>query len=270
MPELPEVETVCKGLTVLTNKTICKVFRSNKKLRIDSKLNFSSLISTKIFSVSRKARYILINLDFERTLIVHLGMTGRITYQKDYQQKKHDHFFLKFDDETYLVFNDTRRFGFVDLIENDDLKNYPSFVKLGVDPLTENFNLNYFYNKINKKNTNIKTAIMDNEIVVGVGNIYANESLFDAKISPLRLASSLKKVEIKKLINSIKKILQNAIKLGGSSISDYVNSQGNKGSFQNSFKIYGRNNENCLICRNLIKKITQLGRSTFYCKNCQG
>ena len=117
---------------------------------------------------------------------------------------------------------------------------------------------------------NIKTAMMDNEIVVGVGNIYINESLFDSAISPLRDSSSLKDSELKKLISSIKKIIQKAIDLGGSSISDYVDAKGDLGNFQNNFKVYGRNEENCLLCKkNLIRKIKQNGRSSFYCEHCQ-
>ena len=150
-------------------------------------------------------------------------------------------------------------------------------VKLGPEPLSDEFNFKYLKEKLSSKKMNIKTTMMDNEIVVGVGNIYINESLFDAKISPLKNANDLSEKEIKSLIVSIKKTIATAIDLGGSSISDYVDSKGDLGNFQNSFKVYGRANEKnskdlegkCLLCKNLIRKIKQNGRSSFYCPKCQ-
>lgn len=269
MPELPEVETVRRGLENLCSKKIVKVFRSDKKMRIASSLDLQGLNGAKILEVTRRARYLILHFDNKKSLILHLGMSGKVTVGKNFKKLKHDHFAAEFDDGRWLIFNDARRFGFIDLIETKNLATHKMLAKLGPEPLSNEFNLAYLKSELHDKKMNIKTTMMDNEIVVGVGNIYINESLFDSGISPLRAASSLKESEIKKLISSIKKIIKKAIDLGGSSISDYVTASGNLGNFQNSFKVYGREKLNCLLCKNLIKKIKQNGRSSFYCTNCQ-
>lgn len=269
MPELPEIETIRLGLQNLVGEKITQIFSSNKKLRINSTFDFKNLENSIVKSVERRARYLIINLDNQKSLVIHLGMSGRITVAKEFQNLKHDHFICKFNGDLFLIFNDPRRFGFVDLILTENIKNHSSLAKLGPEPLSTDFNENYLAEKIKNKKMNIKTTMMDNEIVVGVGNIYINESLFDSGISPLRDANSLKNSEIKKLINSIKKILNKAIKLGGSSINDYVNAEGKNGGFQDNFKIYGKINEKCLICKNLIRRIVQNGRSSFFCQKCQ-
>jgi formamidopyrimidine-DNA glycosylase len=302
MPELPEVETICRGLGNLIGRRIQKVFRSEKKLRIDSSLDLQGLKGATILQLERRARYLLIHFSNKNSLILHLGMSGKITINptpsslaqsaEDLMSsnstakltrssarlrrprmmwcgKKHDHFALEFTDGSHLIFNDPRRFGFVDLVATKNLKNHKMLVQLGVEPLSNKFNFALLRKKLCDKKMNIKTAMMDNKIVVGVGNIYINESLFDSGISPLRTASSLKENEIKKLVSSIKKILKKAIKLGGSSISDYVTASGNLGNFQNTFRVYGRASENCLHCNTVIEKIVQNGRSSFYCSTCQ-
>jgi formamidopyrimidine-DNA glycosylase len=270
MPELPEVETIRIGLSNLQGRKIKKIFRSGKKLRLESTEKFEKLINAKVIEIARRARYLIINFDNKKSLIIHLGMSGRITLLKDFKELKHDHFAAKFDDGLWLIFNDPRRFGFVDLVETKNLKNHKMLAKLGLEPLSNEFDFAHLKEKLRGKKMNIKTAMMDNEIVVGVGNIYINESLFDSGISPLRSASSLKDSELKKLVSSIKKTLKKAIEHGGSSISDYVNHKGEVGNFQNNFKIYGRDKENCLLCKKtLIKKIRQNGRSSYYCSLCQ-
>jgi formamidopyrimidine-DNA glycosylase len=269
MPELPEVETVRRGLENLCGKKITRIFRSNKKLRIESRLELQSLAGSKISKITRRARYLIINFSNKTSLIVHLGMSGRITVSKDFQQLKHDHFALEFSDNSWLIFNDPRRFGFIDLIKTSDLEKHKMLAKLGPEPLSEEFNLSCLKEKLRSKKMNIKTTMMDNEIVVGVGNIYINESLFDSGISPLRSANDLNDSELKKLISSVKKIIQKAIDLGGSSISDYVDAKGDSGNFQTNFKVYGRAAENCLHCKKQIQRIVQNGRSSFYCLTCQ-
>ena len=273
MPELPEVETIRRGLENLVSKKIIKIFRSDKKLRITSSLDLHSLIGKKISKIERRARYLIIKFSDKTSLIIHLGMSGRLTHKKEFLQLKHDHFACQFNDNSWLIFNDARRFGFIDLVEDKSLKKHKMISKLGVEPLSDDFNLSYLKEKLRSKKMNIKTTMMDNEIVVGIGNIYINESLFDSSLSPLRSASSLKEKEIKKLISSIKKIIRKAIELGGSSISDYVDSKGSAGNFQNNFKVYGRTNKylagKCLHCKNLIKRIVQNGRASFYCSQCQ-
>ena len=282
MPELPEVETIRQGLEGLVGKKIHKIFRSEKKLRIASTLDLSMLIGKIINKINRRARYLIIDFSGGYSLIIHLGMSGSVvmntrTTRVDELEKnskliakaKHDHFICEFNDGARLIFNDPRRFCFVDLIHAKDLPQHKMLAKLGPEPLSTNFNEKYLAKKLSGKKMNIKTTMMDNEIVVGVGNIYINESLFEAGISPLRSASSLKKSEIAKLVKVIKNILQKAIALGGSSINDYVDSNGGKGNFQNNFKVYGNNGKKCLHCNGVVTKIVQNGRSSFYCKNCQ-
>ena len=269
MPELPEVETIRLGLKNIVGRKIVKIFRSEKKLRLEPSLDFQALKSAKISEIFRRARYLIFNLSNDLSLIIHLGMSGRITLEREFKQLKHDHFACEFNDETWLVFNDPRRFGFVDLVKTKDLSRHKMLTKLGPEPLEKEFNFSDFFKKLRSKKTNIKTAIMDNHMVVGVGNIYTNESLFDSGISPLRKTDSLTKNEIEKLISSIKKIIKAAIKSGGSSISDYVDSHGNFGRFQDDFKVYGRPGEKCLQCKNLIQRIVQSGRASFFCNQCQ-
>lgn len=269
MPELPEVETIRRGLENLVGKKITKVFRSDKKMRIASTLDLFGLKGAKILQLTRRARYLIIRFDNKKSLILHLGMSGKVTLNRDFKQLKHDHFACEFADGSWLILNDARRFGFIDLVETKNLIKHQMLAKLGCEPLSDEFNFADLKEKLRDKKMNIKTTMMDNAVVVGVGNIYINESLFDSKISPLRSANSLKDLELKKLISSIKKIIKQAIDLGGSSISDYVTASGNLGNFQNSFKVYGREKLNCLLCKNLIKKIKQNGRSSFYCQHCQ-
>ncbi len=269
MPELPEVETVKRGIEILIDKKINEVFRSDKKLRIPSSLNLEILTGNKISAISRRARYIIIDFSNKTSLILHLGMSGKVVIKNSFDKLKHDHFALNFQSGEWIIFNDARRFGFVDLIKTSQIKTHKMLAKLGCEPLSDEFNFANLKEKLRSKNMNIKTTMMDNEIVVGVGNIYINESLFDSAISPLRLAKSLSDAEIKKLISSIKKIIKKAIELGGSSISDYVDAKGDLGYFQNNFKTYGRGGENCLHCKNEIKRIVQNGRSSFYCGKCQ-
>lgn len=274
MPELPEVETVCKGLQNLINKKVNKVFRSDKNLRIQSSLDLKLIIGAKITKINRRARYIIIDFDNSQSMIVHLGMSGKVTMGEKFDKLKHDHFACEFDDKSWLVFNDTRRFGFVDLLLTKDLKNHKMLNKLGPEPLSDEFNFAYLKDKLKKKSMNIKTAMMDNAIVVGVGNIYINESLFEAKISPLRAANKIKDSELQNLIAVIKKTIKKAIELGGSSISDYVDSKGDLGYFQNTLQVYGRyksknEHEKCFVCNDNINVIKQNGRSSFYCNSCQ-
>lgn len=269
MPELPEVETIRRGLEKICSKKVTKIFRSEKKLRIGSSLDLQGLVGAKIISIKRRARYLIINFSNKKSLIIHLGMSGRVTVEAAFTQMKHDHFASEFDDGTWLIFNDPRRFGFVDLAETKNLETHQMLARLGLEPLDDEFNFSHLKEKLRSKKMNIKTTMMDNKIVVGVGNIYINESLFYSGISPLREASSLSDSEIRKLLQAIKKILRKAIELGGSSISDYVNSQGKKGDFQSSFKVYGRGLEKCLHCKSALQKIAQSGRSSFFCPNCQ-
>ncbi len=269
MPELPEVETIKNGLEFLIGKKVSNYFRSNFKLRFENTQNYQLLIGSKVLGIRRRARYLIIDFGCKSSLIIHLGMSGRLVVKKQSEILKHDHFILYFGSDLCLVFNDPRRFGFVDLIKSQDLDNYKIFTKLGPEPMDKQFNAKYLAKKIKNKKGNIKNVMMDNAIVVGVGNIYINESLFLAKILPTTSPSSLSLEQIKELVSAIKTTIKKAIKMGGSSINDYVDAKGDQGFFQNNFQVYGRENKECLICNSLISKIVQNGRSSFYCSKCQ-
>lgn len=269
MPELPEIETIKNGISKIINCQINQVFQSNYRLRINSTLELPRLQNCQILDIQRRARYLIMNLSSSYSLIIHLGMSGRITLSNNFSKLKHDHFACQLSNQQWLIYNDPRRFGFVDLVLTANLPQHPMLRNLGVEPLSEDFNEKYLANSLKSKSLNIKTTIMDNKIVVGVGNIYANESLFDARISPLRTAQSLSKSEITKLTKSIKKIIKNAIEMGGSSISDYQNAEGEFGSFQLHHQVYGRNQQKCFTCNNQIIRIVQNQRSSFFCDNCQ-
>jgi len=276
MPELPEVETICRGIEQnIIGKKILAIQTSDKNLRLPFPKNFADLENQKIISVARRARYILIKIATHKILLVHLGMSGKLLHLEKFPKnlEKHDHFIMKFFDDSCLIHNDPRRFGLVDLVDEKNINQHSMIKNLGFEPLTDDFNSNYLQEKLKGKKINIKTAMMDNAIVVGVGNIYINESLFESKISPLREAGSLSLKELETLTGNIKKILQKAIKLGGSTLRDYVKSNGDVGGFQFDFKVYGRDKQNCLLCNPVssgkIKRIKQNGRASFYCPSCQ-
>jgi formamidopyrimidine-DNA glycosylase len=269
MPELPEIETIKRGILPLKNSIVRKIFRSSLKLRIDTTKKLDKIIGSQITSIERRARYLIIDFSNHHSLIIHLGMSGRITVNPNFKNLKHDHFACQFDNQQWLIFNDPRRFGFIDLVASNDLVFHKMLKNLGPEPLSPEFNFEYLKSKIANKNCNIKTTMMDNQIVVGVGNIYINESLFLAKVLPTKLAKNLSSSEIKKLIESIKKIITTAIDMGGSSISDYQNANGELGFFQNQHQVYGRQNQDCYKCGCKIERIVQNQRSTFFCKTCQ-
>ena len=272
MPELPEVETVCRGIEQnILGKRIISVQTSGKNLRLPFPDNITDLEDQKIISVVRRARYILIKTNKDQILLIHLGMSGKLIYLQHFpeQLNKHDHFAVQFSDDSCLIYNDPRRFGLVDLVNVDKIDQHKMIKNLGPEPLTKNFNAKYLQQQLKGKKINIKTAMMDNAIVVGVGNIYINESLFESKILPLKAAGNLGLKQLEVLIKNIKNILQKAISSGGSTLRDYVQSNGDVGNFQFDFKVYGKDGQNCVVCSSKIKRIKQNGRSSFYCDSCQ-
>tara|TARA_B100000029_G_scaffold107677_1_gene98811 strand:+ start:844 stop:1653 length:810 start_codon:yes stop_codon:yes gene_type:complete len=268
MPELPEVETTVKSLNILKNKKVTNVDIHSKKLRyLVPHLELKKFIKYKIINLRRIAKYVIIDFDNSRSLIVHLGMSGRLKIMKVKMPiKKHDHLVLKFNN-LQLIYNDPRRFGFVDTVESDKIKNISYINKLGIDALDRNLSVEYLYKKFYKSEVLIKQLLLNQYIVAGIGNIYACEILYDAKISPLRKGNSLKRSQIGTIVNSTKKILRKAIKFGGSSINDYVSPDGTLGNFQNNFKVYGREGQKIKGCE--IKKEVLYGRSTFFCPKIQ-
>jgi formamidopyrimidine-DNA glycosylase len=268
MPELPEVETTVKSLNILKNKKVINLDIHSKKLRYSvPHLELKKIINYKIIKLRRIAKYVI--LDFENfiSIIIHLGMSGRLKIIKiNMPIKKHDHLVFKFNN-IKLIYNDPRRFGFIDIVESDKINNIRYIKKLGIDALDKNLSTEYLYYKFYKSEVLIKQLLLNQYIVAGIGNIYASEILFDAKISPFKKGNSLKKYHIDTIIKSTRKILRKAIKHGGSSINDYVSPEGTLGNFQNNFKVYGR--EGHRIKGFVIKKEVLYGRSTFYCPKIQ-
>ena len=274
MPELPEVETVCRGIKpLLENQSIKKILCRVTKLRYLLPKNLNKKIANcKILKVQRKAKYIQIFLDNETQLIIHLGMTGKLLIKKNFTNKridKHDHVIVELKNSQALVFNDVRKFGMLDLIDNSQEQNYKFFKDLGLEPLEKEFNFDNFKKIISHRNKSIKSTIMDSKLIVGVGNIYANESLFNAGIHPERISSDLKDYELELLRKEIIKILKKAIKKGGSTLNDFRNEENQKGYFQFDFRVYARDGLACKICKTEIQRIKQNGRSSFVCSTCQ-
>ena len=269
MPELPEVETSVQAIQEFTNQTIesIEIYNPNLRWKIDRKA-FKRLEGLKVERISRRAKYILLHIGIPQILI-HLGMTGtlRIADKTSNFYKKHDHVELIFQ-RGKLIFNDPRRFGSMHFITEPDI--HFLLKKLGPEPLSEKFNGEYLFQKIKKSLSPIKNALMNQHNVVGIGNIYANEILFDANIRPTRKSKTLTKREHHKIVTSTKKILKVAIKAGGTTLQDFYQPDGNKGYFKIDLAVYDRANKKCISCKQeLIKRIVQSQRATFYCRKCQ-
>jgi len=273
MPELPEVETVRRGLEPnIKGKKINDIILRRKDIRIPIPEDLSESFSGNIIkSVGRRSKYLLLDAGLEDYLIIHLGMSGKLLYhaEENTDYLKHDHVIINFEDKSSIVFNDARRFGLVTTANIAELGEHKLFKHLGPEPLTGDFTAEYLKNKFKKKNVAIKQAIMDSKNLVGVGNIYAAESLFRSKINPITPANKVSFPKLKLLTENIKQVLEAAIESGGSTLRDYVRSDGDVGYFQHNFNVYGKENEPCLICATNIKRIVQQGRSTFYCPKCQ-
>jgi formamidopyrimidine-DNA glycosylase len=269
MPELPEVETTRKGLEpLITNRKIVSVHIYKNRLRweIPSHLK-NTLKNQSIKKISRRAKYLLVHFDHGQ-LVMHLGMSGSISVVSSFEPlKKHEHFELKLDNSSSIRFHDPRRFGSI-LWQN--LNETITLLKnLGPEPLSYEFDNDSLFNSSNGRLRNIKSFIMDSSVVVGVGNIYASESLFLAGISPKREAGKTSKKRFKVLTNSIKNVLTDAINNGGTTLNDFSNVDGNPGYFSLVLNVYGRENMPCLRCSGKIKRIIQNQRATYYCPKCQ-
>ena len=284
MPELPEIEIVKQSLDKnIKFEKIKKVVVRNRSLRFKIPKNFEIVLKNKIINkISRKSKYLILHLE-DIYCVIHLGMSGTIHLinKKNFKKNtntsfysspnlplKHNH--IEFFLEKYqLIYNDPRRFGFFKIFEKKSLSDF--FNNVGPEPLNNKFNINYISNYFMNKKKNIKSFLLDQKFVSGIGNIYASEILFCCKINPLKKAKSLTKLDIKKIRYFSKSILNQAIKKGGSSIRDFKNVEGRNGSYQNEFKVYQRENLNCLNkdCFGKIKKKVISKRSTFFCNRCQ-
>ena len=274
MPELPEVQTVVNGIKSKINKH--KILRFKKyisKLRYPIQKNLSSKVeSSTVTTVFRRAKYIIINLSNNRSLVIHLGMSGRIIIVKNNKKKfKHTHFSILFDKNLVFQFIDPRRFGYIFVTETASLERHRFFVNLGVEPLIRQFNDRYLLNVTKNKKSPIKNIIMNQKYIVGVGNIYASEALFMSGIHPFRLGKDITKRDCIKLVRAIKSVLKKSIKLGGSSINDHTMVSGKMGYFQNKLYVYGKEGSKCAkkSCQSPIIRIVITQRSSFYCSECQ-
>lgn len=272
MPELPEVETLKRSLEkhIVGHKITSFVrFRDSLRYKLDNEIAAKSKNSV-IIGVRRIAKYLVIDLD-NNSIIFHLGMTGRLTLREsDYAFQKHDHLAFILDDKNQLVFNDARRFGMVYICPSNELKLQKYLQNIGPEPFDEQFNAQYLLQYFKNKKMPIKSAIMDNRIVVGIGNIYASESLFLSNINPARSAQSLSSIELEKLISSVILVLDKAIIAGGTTLRDFVDGDNKPGYFKQELNVYGRKGEACNICGAKIVKIVQSGRATYFCPGCQG
>ena len=282
MPELPEVETVKRGLEeFIINENIKKVYLSKLSLRFPWPKDFiSKVVGKRIISIKRRAKYIIIGLSDNYSIIAHLGMSGsykvlKKSEEQDYAILKHDH--LIFDlDNFKIVYNDPRRFGYIDLT-NQEPETHKFLSSLGPEPLSNYFNADGIAKTLFNRSKPIKNLLLDQNIVSGLGNIYVCEALFRSKINPKKNCSKLvtskgkPRKDLILLVQKINEVIKEAIEVGGSSLRDFSNINGKMGYFQSSFNVYNRENEKCLLdcCDGVIKRIIQSGRSTFFCSKCQ-
>jgi formamidopyrimidine-DNA glycosylase len=282
MPELPEVEIVRRGLQPSMEGAVIVAVQVN---RPDLRWPFPErmaerLTGARVNQLRRRSKYILADLDTGETLLIHLGMSGRMTVSGDPlgqfahqhpQAEKHDHVVLDMDNGARVTFNDPRRFGAMDLLETGTAEQHKLLSVLGPEPLGNDFHEAHLIEAFRNKNSPVKTALLDQGIIAGLGNIYVCESLFRAGISPRRKAGQISAKRIATLVPIIRQVLQEAIAAGGSSLKDFRQANGELGYFQHNFDVYGREGEPCRSqgCEGQIQRISQSGRSSFFCAQCQ-
>lgn len=295
MPELPEVETVKRGLEpVLLGRRIRSVTLRRENLRFPFPVGFARrLVNARVEALNRRAKYILIDFDNGETLIAHLGMTGRFTaynakgasnlgefyFETGAGEKAdgpHDHVIIELDDGSKLIYSDPRRFGMMDLARTPHLHDHKLLKGLGVEPLGNELSARYLVEKFRGKAAPLKAALLDQRIIAGLGNIYVCEALHRSGLKPQRKAGSLVKAKshdarLDELVRHIRDILNEAIRAGGSTLQDFASTGGEQGSYQQRFSAYDREGEPCptVNCTGTIKRIVQSGRSSFYCPICQ-
>ncbi|MCC6917281.1 bifunctional DNA-formamidopyrimidine glycosylase/DNA-(apurinic or apyrimidinic site) lyase [Nitrosomonas sp.] len=270
MPELPEVEITCRGISAhLAGRVITQVSIRNPVLRWPVPPGLTTLLpGQQIRMVTRRAKYLLLTCN-QGTLILHLGMSGSLrVLPASTPPQRHEHFDLQMDNGTMLRFRDPRRFGAI-LWWEGNVQEHPLLQKLGSEPLSDAFSGQFLHEKTRGRSVSIKEALMNQHIVVGVGNIYANEALFHAGISPLVAAGSLNMAHCERLADAVRATLQRAIEAGGSSLRDFTDCEGSPGYFQQQYWVYGRAGQPCRQCGGLVSKTRQGQRSTFFCAQCQ-
>ena len=274
MPELPEVETVCRALSkVIKNSRIKKIEFYRKDLRWQVKNNLEITLKNNIFiDPYRRGKYILIPTNTDKIFLIHLGMSGQIRIKKKDIVQKHDHMRLIVENNNkhfIITYNDSRRFGYIDLFKKKELREHFLLSKIGVEPLGRELTIEYLQNNFKKRVINIKNALIDQKIIAGIGNIYASEILYKAKINPLRKVNSLSQNDLNSIITYTKIILKKSIEVGGTTIRDHMQPDGSLGYFKQKLQVYGKTNEKCKTCNSFIVKEVISNRSTFICRHCQ-
>lgn len=282
MPELPEVETVRRGLApAMEGARIARAAVNRPDLRWPFPDGMADrLTGARVERLRRRSKYILGDLDTGETLLIHLGMSGRMLVSGDPlgqfvhdhpAPEKHDHVVLDMDNGARITFNDPRRFGAMDLMPTDAQDKHPLIAHLGPEPLGNAFSESYLIDGLKSRNMPMKSALLDQKIVAGLGNIYVCETLFRGGIHPARKASRVSQQRIRALVPIIRDVLSEAIEAGGSSLKDFRQADGELGYFQHSFDVYGREGASCKSpgCGDTVRRIVQSGRSSFYCPSCQ-
>lgn len=271
MPELPEVETIRKDLKkkIIGKKIIDIKVVQKKSIKNSADKFIKALRNNYVVNIMRKGKLLVLELNNENYILIHLRMTGQLVYKLDLSlAQNHTRAILCFEDKSELYFNDLRRFGYLQIAdrkEKDKIIN-----KTGVDAISKNFNLGVLKKLFRNKKRTLKSVLLDQKIIAGIGNIYADEICFDARLNPSRKVNGLNDKEFKRLYNSIRNILRLAIKHRGTTFSDYIDTSGRKGNFAKFLKVYGREKENCKNCKEKsIKRIKLAGRTTRYCEQCQ-
>lgn len=269
MPELPEVETTVAGLRqILDGERIARVEPRRENLRWPFPLDLRQrLTGAKIIGLSRRAKYGLVHTDRDDTLIFHLGMSGRWRIDPS-EIEKHDHFILETDTGRIAALNDPRRFGSLDIMPSAQIDSYKAFVTMGPEPLSDDFTVESLKSKLSGKSSIIKTALLDQRVVAGLGNIYVCEALYMSAILPSSKAGNISKPRLIKLVAAIKQVLASAIEAGGSTLRDFAAPDGELGYFSNQWLVYGKEGDICRQGHKILRKVDG-GRSTFYCPNCQ-
>jgi formamidopyrimidine-DNA glycosylase len=278
MPELPEVETVRRGLVPrLVGHRIVRLLQRRRDLRIPLPARFAARVEGRtVRAIDRRAKYLLIRLDDGITLIAHLGMSGRMVLHDarsaaEHPFDRHDHVVMDTEEGWQIRFNDARRFGLMLLVANEKLAAHKLFKGLGPEPLDREFDGAALAARLKGRRTTIKAALLDQKTLVGVGNIYACEALFMAGLSPRRSAHTVQGERAERLVAAIKEVLLRAIDDGGSTLRDHMQPDGELGYFQTRFNVYDREGTNCPTrsCGGTVRRLVQSGRSTFYCAHCQ-
>jgi formamidopyrimidine-DNA glycosylase len=280
MPELPEVETVRRGLApVMTGRRIAGVTQRRADLRFPLPADMPGrLEGARVLDVGRRAKYLVLETDHDLALIMHLGMTGRFTIggtrlgefvHETGADPRHEHVVFELDDGARIGFSDPRRFGFMDLWPSGELAAYPAFADLGPEPMAEAFGGRYLRAAFARKASPVKAALLDQSVVAGLGNIYVCEALFRAGVHPARAAGRIGPARLDRLAEEVRQVIAEAIAAGGSSISDFAAADGSLGYFQHTFRVYGREGEACPSCGGPIRRVVQSGRSSFFCGKCQ-